>query len=140
MFCSVSFTHIHRQFYSRICFGPLPDRHRLFPRSAPRWKEAAFLLNAMAALPRKSDPDGAASLPWQTIALARGSASRECGKMTLRRFSFGSAAEVLDDDAGEEGDGVEVGFGFGDGYDFAIVGCTCDLEGVANEADSLVAV
>ena len=34
-----------------------------------------------------------------------------------QRFSFGSAAEVLDDDAGEEGDGVEVGFGFGDGYD-----------------------
>ena len=38
--------------------------------------------------------------------------------MTLRGFSFGSAAEVLDDDAREEGDGVEVGFGFGDGYDF----------------------
>jgi hypothetical protein len=38
--------------------------------------------------------------------------------LTLRRFSFGSAAEVLDDDAGEEGGGVEVGFGFGDGYDF----------------------
>jgi len=60
--------------------------------------------------------------------------------MTLQRFSFGSAAKVLDDDAGEERDGVEVGFGFGDGYDFAIVGCTCDLEGVANEADSRVAV
>ena len=26
--------------------------------------EAAFLLDAMAALPRKSDPGGAASLPW----------------------------------------------------------------------------
>ena len=37
--------------------------------------------------------------------------------MTLQGFSFGSAAEVLDDEAGEEGDGVEVGFGFGDGYD-----------------------
>ena len=71
----------------------------------------------MAALPRKSDPDGAASLPWRTIALARGGASREFGKLTLRRFSFGSAAEVLDDDASEEGDGVEVGFGFRDGYD-----------------------
>ena len=33
-------------------------------------------------------------------------------------FSFGSAAEVLDEDAGEEGDGIEVGFGFGDSYDF----------------------
>jgi len=57
-------------------------------------RTAAFLLNAMAALPRKSDPDGAASLPWQTIALPRGGASRECGKMTLRRFSPGSAEEV----------------------------------------------
>ena len=27
-------------------------------------------------LPHKSDPDGAASLPWQTIALARGSVIR----------------------------------------------------------------
>ena len=32
-----------------------------------------------------------------------------CGTMTLQGFSFGSAAEVLD----EEGDGVEVGFSFG---------------------------
>jgi len=55
------------------------------------------------------------------------------------KISFGSAAEVLDDEAGEEGDGVEVGFGFGDGYDFAIVGSTCDLEGVPNEAASRIA-
>ena len=34
-------------------------------------------------------------------------------------FSIGSATEVLDEDAGEEGEGVEVGFGFGDGYDLA---------------------
>jgi len=101
---------------------------------------AAFLLDAIAALPRKSDPGGAASLPWQTIALVCDGASREFGKMTLRRFSFGSAAKVLDDDDGEERDGVEVGFGFGDGYDFAIVGCTCDLEGVANEAAPRVAI
>ena len=53
--------------------------------------------------------------------------------MIVHGFSFGSAAEVLDD-VGEEGDGVEVGFGFGDGYDFAIVDSSCDLEGVANEA------
>jgi hypothetical protein len=59
--------------------------------------------------------------------------------MTLQRFSFGSAAEVLDDDAGEKGDGVEVGFGFWDGYDFAIAGSTCDLKGVANEAASHIA-
>jgi hypothetical protein len=39
----------------------------------------------------------------------------------------------LDGGAGKEGDGVEVGFGFGDGYDFAIVDSTCDLEGVPNE-------
>ena len=37
--------------------------------------------------------------------------------MTLQGFSFGSAAEMLDDDAGEESDGGDVGFGFGDGYD-----------------------
>jgi len=29
--------------------------------------------------------------------------------MTLQRFEFGSVAEVLDNDACEEGDGVEVG-------------------------------
>jgi hypothetical protein len=39
--------------------------------------------------------------------------------MILVGFSLGSAAEVLDDDAREEGDGVEVGFGFRDGYDLA---------------------
>jgi hypothetical protein len=33
--------------------------------------------------------------------------------MTLQGFSFGSAAEVLDEEANEEGDGVEVGFSFG---------------------------
>ena len=60
--------------------------------------------------------------------------------MILVGFSFGSAAKVLDDDAGEERDGVEVGFGFGDGYDFAIVGSTCDLEGVPNETASRIAV
>ncbi|MCX6961748.1 MAG: hypothetical protein NTZ08_04785 [Verrucomicrobia bacterium] len=42
-------------------------------------REAAFLLDAMAALPRKSDPGGAASLPWQMIALTRGSAIRNLG-------------------------------------------------------------
>ena len=41
--------------------------------------KAAFLLDAMAALPRKSDLDGAASLPWQTIALPRGGAIRKKG-------------------------------------------------------------
>ena len=109
----------------------------------------------MAALPRKSDPDGlrlvayasesAASLPWQTIALARGCASRECGQMTLQRFSLSSAAEVLDDEAGEEGGGVKVSFGFGDGYDEAAAARTSEAElkpasngggaGVAVEAD-----
>jgi hypothetical protein len=63
-------------------------------------REAAFHLDAKAGLPRKSHPDGAESLPWQTIALASSSASRECGLMTFRGFLFGSAAEVLDDDAG----------------------------------------
>ncbi len=34
-------------------------------------------------------------------------------RLTLHGFALGSAAEVLDDDAGEEGYGVEVGFSFG---------------------------
>jgi hypothetical protein len=42
-------------------------------------REAAILLDAMAALPRKSDPDGAASIHWRTIALARGSALQNLG-------------------------------------------------------------
>ena len=41
--------------------------------------------------------------------------------MTLQGFSFGSAAEILEDKAGEEGDGGEVGFGFGDGYDLVAI-------------------
>ena len=53
--------------------------------------------------------------------------------MNLQGFWFSSAAEVLDGGADEEGESVEVGFGFGDGYDFAIVGSICDLEGVPNE-------
>ena len=43
--------------------------------------------------------------------------------MILQGFSLGSAAEVLnddagDDDAGDEDDGIEEGLWFGDGYDF----------------------
>ena len=49
----------------------------------------------------------------------------------------------MDDDAGEEGDGVEVGFGFGDGYDLGPAACESSLKppsngggvGVAIEAD-----
>ena len=94
----------------------------------------------MAALPRKSDPDGAASLPWRTIALARGSASREFGKMMLQNFSFGSATEVLDDDSNEEGNGVEVGFGFGDGYDFGSAACESSLKSASNGGGAGVAI
>ena len=89
----------------------------------------------MAALPRKSDPDGAASLPWQTIALMSGSASREFGVMILQGLSPGSAAEVLGDEAGEEDDGIEEGFGFGDGYDYrAVAGIEALLEAFSDEA------
>jgi len=38
--------------------------------------------------------------------------------MTLQGVLLGSAAEVLNDDCCEEGEGVEVGFRLGDGYDF----------------------
>ena len=103
-------------------------------------RRAAFSLDAMVALSHKSDPDGAASLPWRTIALACDGASRECGKMTLRRFSFGSAAEVLDDDSGEEGDGVEVGFGFGDGYDLGSAACESSLKSASNGGGAGVAI
>ena len=37
-------------------------------------RELVFLLDATAALPRKSDPGGAASLPRHTIALSRAAA------------------------------------------------------------------
>ena len=58
-----------------------------------------------------------------------------------QEFSVGSAAEVLDDDAGEEGDGGEVDFGFGDGYDFAAAAREAtDFESAANEAVAVVAV
>jgi hypothetical protein len=55
--------------------------------------------------------------------------------MTLQGFSFGSAAEELDDDAGEEGGGVEVGFGFGDCYDEATTTFEAtDFKSAADEA------
>ena len=88
--------------------------------------QRGLLLEGMAALLRNLHPEGlllvayasesAATLPWQTNALMSSSASREFWR-TFRGFSLGSAAEVLDADAREEGDGAEVGFGFGDGYD-----------------------
>jgi hypothetical protein len=55
--------------------------------------------------------------------------------MTLQGFSLGSAAEVLDEDAGEEHDGIEESFGFGDGYDFAATAReAADFESASNEA------
>ena len=60
--------------------------------------------------------------------------------MTLQGFSFGSAAEILEDKAGEEGDGGEVGFGFGDGYDFRAAAAEAPVEAVSDEAVSGVAV
>ena len=88
--------------------------------------QRGLLLEGMAALLRNLHPEGlllvayasesAATLPWQTNALMSSSASREFGR-TFRGFSLGSAAEVLDAHAREEGDGAEVGFGFGDSYD-----------------------
>ncbi len=44
-------------------------------------REAASLLDAKAALPHKSDPGGAASLPSKTIALPRGSGLRNPPKV-----------------------------------------------------------
>jgi len=41
-----------------------------------------------------------------------------CETMTLQGFSFGSVAEILDGGAEDEEDAGEVGFRFGDSYDF----------------------
>ena len=93
-----------------------------------------FLRDEIAALPRKSDPEGAASLAWQTIALMSGRESREFGLMILQGFSLGSAAEVLDGEACEENDGIEEGFGFGDGYDFCATAAEALVEAISNKA------
>ena len=47
----------------------------------------------MAALPRKSDPGGAASLPWRTIALPRAS-WRERDGVVAERCSLGSSRRL----------------------------------------------
>ena len=53
--------------------------------------EAASLLDTMAALPRKSDPGGAASLPWRTIALPR-----DCCSGVSMSAGGGSDSAVID--------------------------------------------
>ncbi len=51
-------------------------------------REAAFLLDAMAALPRKWVSGGAPTLPWQTIALPRGGGNlAEFGVNSVSLFS-----------------------------------------------------
>ena len=59
----------------------------------------------------------------------------------LQRYSFGSAAEVLDDEADEgdeEGDGVEIGFG--GGYDFGSAACESSLKSASNGGGAGVAI
>ena len=46
----------------------------------------------------------------------------------------------MDDDAGEEGDGVEVGFGFGDGYDLGSAACESSLKSASNGGGAGVAI
>ena len=65
------------------------------PARGPTGRESG--LGERSWFSRRSHEGG--YLPWRTIELVRGSANREFGKMTLRRFSFGSAAEVLDGSA-----------------------------------------
>lgn len=70
-----------------------------------------------------------------------GSASREFGVMILQGLSPGLSADVLDDEAGEEGDGIEEGFGFGDGYDFGADAWRESLfEAISDEAAAGIAV
>ena len=55
--------------------------------------------------------------------------------------SFGSAADVLDCEAGEEHDSAEAGFGLGDGYYFGATAWRKSLfEGVSDETAAGVAV
>ena len=62
-------------------------------------------------------------------------------RLSLKGFSLGSEAEVLDDDAGEEGEGVEVGFSFGDGYDEVAAACEGAIDhSLSHEAVAVVAV
>ncbi len=60
--------------------------------------------------------------------------------ISLQALSLGSVAEVLDDEAGEEGDGVEVGFGFGDGYDFGAAAAEALLEAASRKACAASAI
>jgi hypothetical protein len=46
----------------------------------------------------------------------------------------------LEDDAGEERDGVEVGFGFGDSYDFGSAACKSSLKPASNQSVAGVAI
>ena len=104
-----------------------------------RWRSAQGLLNRKATSLRE----------WAGVC-SNGNGHRGCRavKSWVRReskptnFSFGSAADVLDDEAGEEGDGVEVGFGFGDGYDFRAASGTREalLKPASNEGGAGVAV
>ncbi len=64
--------------------------------------------------------------------------------MTLRRFSFGSATEVISGATGEQADCGEVGFGFADGYDFGAGSkaglCEGPFKGIPDEAYTISAV
>jgi hypothetical protein len=66
----------------------------------------------MAALPRKSDPGGAGSLPYKTTALTRRSALRESGRIIVSHdpfFSCEAACETRDSHDFEK-EGVREGF------------------------------
>ena len=70
----------------------------------------------------------------------RGSVSGEFVVMILQGLSPGSAAEVLDEDSCEEGDGGDVGFGFGDGYDLGSAACESSLKSASNGGGAGVAI
>ena len=72
-------------------------------------------------------------LPWKILGHAGGWLSKG--------FLFDSAADVLDNEAGKEGEGVEVGFGLGDGYDeVAVAFEATDFKSFSDEAVPRVAV
>ena len=102
-----------------------------------RWRSAQGLLNRKATSLRE----------WVSIC-SNGNGHRRCRAVRswVRReakptkFLLGSAADVLDGEAGEENDGIEEGFGFGDGCDFCATAAEAPVEAVSDEAVSGVAV
>ena len=67
------------------------DGRPIVPHGPSFSREAAFLLSAVAALPREPAPGGAASLPWQTMTRQLFSGTRGQGSFS---FTFSEAKHL----------------------------------------------